>query len=163
LLGQGTVWGINYAVFVLLGFVLFAGLILNRTTLGRYVFAVGGNPEAAELSGVRTSFVRISTFAMSGLACGLAAAILVSLVGNVDTTQTAQNFTLYAIAAVILGGTSIYGGYGAIWRSLCGVFVLALLDNYFNLLAINDFYLPITKGVLILAAVGLSTAGGRSR
>jgi ribose transport system permease protein len=163
LLGNGTVWGINYAVFVLVGFSLFAAIVLNRTALGRYVFAVGGNAEAAELSGVRTSFVRTSTFAISGLACGLAAAILVSLVGNVDTTQTALNFNLYAIAAVILGGTSIYGGYGAIWRSLCGVFVLALIDNYFNLLAISDFYLPVTKGALILAAVGLSTAGGRRR
>lgn len=161
-LGQGTVAGVQVPVFVLIAFVLVAIILLNRTVFGRYVFAVGGNAEAAELSGVRVDLTRIAAFAFSGFAAGLAAAILVSRVASGEP-QTGQDLTLNAIAAVILGGTSIYGGEGAVWRSLAGVFLLALIDNGFNLMSANPFYKYLVTGLIIVLAVALSASGGKRR
>jgi ribose transport system permease protein len=161
-LGQGRVGGIYIAVLVLIAFVLVAMVLLNRTVLGRHIFAVGGNQQAAELSGVRVDAVKVAAFGFSGLAAGLAAAILVSRVASGEP-QTGADITLQAIAAVILGGTSIYGGVGAVWRSIAGVFLLALIANGFNLLNANPFYKDLVTGLVIVSAVALSAAGGRRR
>jgi ribose transport system permease protein len=161
-LGQGQVGGIYYAVIVLVVFALLGGFLLNYTAFGRYVFAVGGNEEAAQLSGVRVNWVKIGTFAFSGFAAGVAAAILVSRISS-GQAQAGAGMELQAIAAVILGGTSIYGGVGAVWRSLAGVFLLALINNGFNILNANPFYKDLTTGVIILSAVALSAAEARRR
>jgi ribose transport system permease protein len=161
-LGRGQIAGVYTPVWVLIAFSVIAIFLLGRTVLGRHVFAVGGNPEAAELSGVRVDMVRIATFAFSGLASGLAGAILVSRVAS-GQPQTGQDLTLNAIAAVILGGTSIYGGAGAVWRSLAGVFLLALIANGFNLMDANPFLRQLVTGLIIVFAVALGAAGGRRR
>ncbi len=162
-LGQGNILGsIPIAVVVFVVYFALSVLLLNRTVLGRYIFAVGGNREAAELSGVRVDLVTTAAFAFSGLASGLAAAILVSRVASGEP-QTGSDIPLNAIAAVILGGTSIYGGEGAVWRSVAGVFLLALIDNGFNLLSANPFYKYLVTGLVIVSAVALSAAGGRRR
>jgi ribose transport system permease protein len=161
-LGQGKVGGVYYAVILLVAFALLGGFLLNHTAFGRYVFAVGGNQEAAELSGVRVNWVKIGTFAFSGFAAGVAAAILVSRISS-GQAQAGTGLELQAIAAVILGGTSIYGGVGAVWRSLAGVFLLALISNGFNILNANPFYKDLTTGVIILSAVALSAAETRRR
>jgi ribose transport system permease protein len=161
-LGQDKVGGIFYAVLVLVAFALLGGFLLNYTVFGRCVFAVGGNEEAAQLSGVRVNWVKIGTFAFSGFAAGVAAAILVSRISS-GQAQAGAGLELQAIAAVILGGTSIYGGVGAVWRSLAGVFLLALINNGFNILNANPFYKDLTTGVIILSAVALSAAEARRR
>jgi ribose transport system permease protein len=161
-LGLGKVGEVYYAIFVLIGFALLAGFLLNRTVFGRYVFAVGGNQEAAELSGLRVNWVKVGTFAFSGFAAGVAAAIGVSRISSGQALAGA-GLELQAIAAVILGGTSIYGGVGAIWRSLAGVFLLALINNGFNILNVNPFFKDLTTGVIILSAVALSAADARRR
>jgi ribose transport system permease protein len=161
-LGQGSIGPLPIAVVVFVAFFILATVLLHRTVLGRYIFAVGGNREAAELSGVRVDLVTIAAFAFSGLASGLAAAILVSRVASGEP-QTGSDIPLNAIAAVILGGTSIYGGEGAVWRSVAGVFLLALIDNGFDLLSANPFYKYLVTGVVIVSAVALSAAGGRRR
>jgi ribose transport system permease protein len=161
-LGQGQIGPLPVAVLAMAGFVLLAGLLLNLTVFGRQVFAVGGNPEAAELSGVRVGAVRIGTFAFSGLAAGLAGAVLVSRIASGEP-QSGLGLTLQAIAAVILGGTSIYGGVGAVWRSIVGVLLLALIENGFNLLNANPFLRDLVTGVIIVFAVALSAIGGRRR
>jgi ribose transport system permease protein len=161
-LGQGKVSGVYYAVLVLVAFALLGGFLLNYTVFGRCVFAVGGNEEAAELSGVRVNWVKVGTFAFSGFAAGVAAAILVSRISS-GQAQAGTGLELQAIAAVILGGTSIYGGVGAVWRSLAGVFLLALINNGFNILNANPFYKDLTTGVIIVSAVALSAAGARRR
>ena len=159
-LGQGT-WGpVTISSIVMVVWVLVAMVVLNRTVVGRHVFAVGGNSEAAALSGVSVRSTHIFTFAASGLACGIAAAIIVSRVSSGQPTQGAD-ITLNAIAAVILGGTSIYGGAGALWRSLTGVYLLALIGNGFNLLGANQFYKSMVTGVVIVAAVALAAVGRR--
>lgn len=160
-LGRAQYFGVNVAVIVL---ILFAGLlavVLTQTGLGRRIFAVGGNVQAAELSGIRVDRVRVATFAISGLAAGLASAITVSRISMGQPTA-GQGMELQAIAAVILGGTSIYGGEGAVWRSVAGVMLLALINNGFNILNADPFYKDLATGVVILVAVAVSVAGKRS-
>lgn len=159
-LGQNSIGPIAIATVVLVVFALLMMFLLNRTVAGRHVFAVGGNPEAAALSGIRVNAIHVLTFAMSGLAAGVAAAILVSRVSSGQPTQ-GSDITLNAIAAVILGGTSIYGGAGAVWRTLTGVYLLALIGNGFDLLDANQFYKNLVTGIVIVSAVALAASGRR--
>lgn len=142
-----TIW-IFAAVAVILGFVL------ARTAFGRYVYAVGGNPEAARLSGVHVNRIRVATFAISGMCAGIAG----MLAASQDATGSAaggMGLELSAIAAIVIGGTSIYGGEGAVWRSVLGVLLIALINNGFNLLSINPFYQSVVQGAIIIVAVAL--------
>jgi ribose transport system permease protein len=159
-LGRGRVGIVNIAVIVLIVFVAAVMFLLNRTTFGRRVHAVGGNEEAAILSGVRINAIKIGTFALTGLASGLAAAIATSRI-SMGQPQAGEGMELQAIAAVILGGTSIYGGAGAVWRSVAGVLLLSLIGNAFNILNANPFFKDLTTGLIIVAAVALSAAGRR--
>ena len=159
-LGREKIGILNVAVIVMFGFMLLMMFVLNRTTLGRAIFAVGGNEEAALLSGIRTNFVKIVTFALSGAAAGLAGVITVSRLSMAEP-QAGTGMEFDAIAAVILGGTSIMGGAGAIWRSMAGVLLMALIGNGFNILNVNPFYKSLTTGVIIVLAVALAAAGKR--
>lgn len=159
ILGRGRVGEINYTVFILVAAFAAFSFLLDRTVAGRFIYAVGGNREAAVLSGVRTGRIQVLTFALSGLAAGVAGAITVSRVAT-GSAQAGLGLELVAIAAVILGGTSIYGGEGAVWRSLAGVMLLALITNGFNILNANPFYRELTTGLIIVLAVALS-AGKR--
>ena len=149
---------VNVAVVVLIAFTAVMMFLLNRTTFGRRVYAVGGNEEAAILSGVRVNLVKIGAFALTGIASGFAAAISVSRL-SMGQPQAGAGMELEAIAAVILGGTSIYGGEGAVWRSVAGVLLLQLINNAFNILNVNPFYKDLTTGLIIVAAVAASAAG----
>jgi ribose transport system permease protein len=162
ILGRGRIEGVNYAILVFLVFAAAMWIVLDRSPLGRYIYALGGNEEAAVLSGVRVARVRIATFVFSGLAAGIAGAIIVSRISS-GQPQTGEGMALQAIAAVILGGTSIYGGMGAVWRSIAGVYLLALIGNGFNILNVDPFVKDLVTGLIIIAAVGLSAARGRRR
>lgn len=160
-LGRDKIAGVFIAVWVMVIFALLLTFLLNRTVFGRKVFSVGGNEEAAILSGIRTNRIKIATFALAGLAAGLASAIQVSRI-SMGQASAGTGMELQAIAAVILGGTSIYGGVGAVWRSIAGVLLLALINNGFNILNADPFYRDLTTGLVILAAIGIS-AGGKPR
>lgn len=157
-LGRDRIGGIFIAVFVMIVVVAAMWLLLSRTVFGRHVYAVGGNSEAAELSGIRVNRIQITVFMLSGLAAGSAAAIGVSRIASGQPLAGA-GLELSAIAAVILGGTSIYGGIGAVWRSIAGVFLIALIGNGFDLLNLNPQLKDMVTGFIILAAVGLAAAG----
>lgn len=157
-IGRGRIGMVNIAVVILAIFVAAMMVLLNRTTFGRRVYAIGGNEEAAVLSGVRVNAVKIGTFALTGLAAGLAAVIATSRI-SMGQPQAGQGMELEAIAAVILGGTSIYGGQGAVWRSVAGVLLLALIGNAFNILNVNPFFKDLTTGLIIVTAVALSAIG----
>lgn len=159
-LGRGRIGMVNIAVIVLLVFMAAMMVLLNRTTFGRRVFAVGGNEEAAILSGIRTNLVKTVTFALSGAAAGLAGVITVSRLSMAEP-QAGAGFELEAIAAVILGGTAITGGAGAIWRSVAGVLLMALIGNGFNILNVNPFFKDLTTGVIIVIAVALAASKPR--
>ncbi|MEV4891168.1 ABC transporter permease [Nonomuraea sp. NPDC055795] len=132
-------------------------LVLWRTTLGRRVYAVGGNPEAARLSGIRVGPVRIVVFTISGVCAALAGLVLAARGGSAQASMGTL-LELSAIAAAVIGGTSILGGEGAIWRGMIGVLILTLIGNGFNLLGWDTTYRPIVEGLLILAAVGTDYA-----
>lgn len=161
-LGRARVGGVYIAVFVLIAVIAIGSLLLQKTVFGRHVFAIGGNEHAAELSGVRVSRVRISVFVLSGLAAGVAAAIGVSRIAS-GQPQAGLGIELDAIAAIVLGGTSINGGVGAVWRSIAGVFLIALIGNGFDIMNINAQLKDLVTGVIILAAVALSAIGKRGR
>ena len=156
-LGREKIFDVHVAVYVLLVFAIISTFILNRTTIGRYIFAIGGNEDASILSGIKVNLVKIFTFSFCGFASGIAAAVQVSRI-SLGTSQAGLGMELQAIAAVILGGTSIYGGSGAVWRSIAGVMLLALINNGFNILNADPFYKDLTTGLVIIAAVAL-TAG----
>lgn len=159
-LGRGKLFGVFNAIWLMVIFALALSFLLTRTTFGRRVMAVGGNEEAAILSGIRTDKIKIATFAIAGFAAGLASIITTSRVA-LGQASAGEGMELQAIAAVILGGTSIYGGQGAVWRSLAGVFLLALVSNGFNILNVDPFFRDLTTGLIILAAVGISAIGMR--
>jgi len=156
-LGREKIFDIHVAVYILLVFAIISTFILNRTTIGRYIFAIGGNEDASILSGIKVNLVKIFAFSFCGFAAGIAAAVQVSRI-SLGTSQAGLGMELQAIAAVILGGTSIYGGSGAVWRSIAGVMLLALINNGFNILNADPFYKDLTTGLVIIAAVAL-TAG----
>jgi ribose transport system permease protein len=159
-LGRGRIGPIYIAILVMITFAVILMVLLNRTTLGRKMLAVGGNEEAAVLSGIRTNRIKIIAFSITGLAAGLAAAISVSRISMGQATAGA-GIELESIAAVIIGGTSIYGGKGAIWRSIAGVIMLALINNGFNILNADPFFKDFTTGLIIVAAVAISASGNR--
>jgi ribose transport system permease protein len=162
-LGLGTVWSINYPIFVWAGFALVCGFLLSRTTFGRYVYAAGGNAEAARLSGVRVGVVRTATFAISGLSGGIAGVILASEVGTAQADSGNAANTFDAITAVVLGGVSILGGEGAIWRAVLGAFFLQMIGNGFNLLNVKPEYQNVFKGAILVLAVSLDAWARRRR
>lgn len=139
-------------VFLLVAVVL--GLLLSRTVFGRTVYAVGGNAEAARLSGISTRSVTVSVFAISGVCAAIAGILVAARTGDAQASML-TGMELTAIAAAVVGGTSIMGGEGAIWRGVLGVLVLGLISNGFNLLGIDSTYQQVVQGVLILIAVGV--------
>jgi ribose transport system permease protein len=152
--------GVKFSIWIFVIFALLAGFLLSRTGFGRWVYAGGGNVEAARLSGINTRMVKTMAFGISGLAAGLAGAILVSRNGEGQAGDGISD-VLAAFAAVVVGGTSVAGGRGAIWRTVLGVIFLGLITNGFNLLNVDPIYQQIVQGGIILAAVGIDALSRR--
>ena len=146
--------GVKTSIWTMLAAVVALGLLLATTKWGRYMYAAGGNPEAARLAGVRVDRIRILTFALSGMAAGLAGVIDTAKVLTAQATSN-DTLTFTVLAAIVVGGTSILGGEGAVWRSVVGVLFIALIGNGYLLLALDPLYQQITLGVLLLLAVAL--------
>lgn len=151
----GSTWvGLTSPSWYFLAAAAIFAFLLHRTTYGRYVYATGGNIEAARLAGVRTGRVLISTYCLSGLAAGFAGVMIASK----QSTGQANAFPgveFDVIAAVIVGGTSILGGAGAVWRTLTGLYLLALIQNGANLLSIDQTLQDVIYGGIILTAAAL--------
>lgn len=162
-LGNGRVLGIRTPIVLCVAVALVCWFLLSRTAFGRYVYAIGGNEEAARLSGVRVGRVKVAAFALCGACASLAGIVAASRAGT-GQTGVGVGMELSAIAAVVIGGTSILGGEGAIWRTILGVFLLALINNAFNILDVPTYYRDLVTGALILVAVSvnsLATSGRR--
>ncbi|WP_433325285.1 ABC transporter permease [Spirillospora sp. CA-294931] len=154
-LGGPTVLAdVTAPTLLLAGVAAFCWILLARTTLGRCVYAVGGNAEASRLSGVRVGAVRVAMFALSGTCAGAAGLVMAARGGSAQA-DLGTLLELTAIAAVVIGGTSILGGQGTVWRALVGVLILTLISNGFNLLGWNPIYKQLIEGLLILTAVTL--------
>ncbi len=153
-LGQGSVGPIPVPVLVMLLTVAIIWLVLRHTVFGRNVYAVGSNPEAARLAGVRVTRVLIGVYTISGFLAALGGLVLTARLSSAQPTAGA-GFELDAIAAVVVGGTSLSGGEGSILRTLVGALIIGVLNNGLNLLNVDPFVQPIVKGAVILIAVGL--------
>ena len=172
MLGDFRFWALPTVGGLTGGTLLFAvvavvlGFALWGTTFGRRIYAVGGNEEAARLSGVRTPLIHISVFAINGVCAAAAGMVLASRAGSAQPGM-GVGLELTAIAAVVIGGTSILGGAGAVWRTVVGVIILTVIGNGFNLLHWDTTYQQVVTGVLIFVAVAadawLSRASRRAR
>lgn len=151
-IARGRIWGITKATWIAAAVVAVFWVLLSRTRFGRHVYATGGNPEAAHLAGIRVKIVTLLTFVLTGAATGLAGALSASrtLVGQPHDDFT---FVFSVLTAVIVGGTSIAGGEGAVWRTLFGAFFIALVINGFNLLQIDPIIQRLIQGGVIVLAV----------
>lgn len=147
-------WEIPSPILYFIGAGVLATLLLGRTGFGRHVYAVGSNETAARLSGVNVARVKVIVFAIAGVVSALAALIHTALV-NQGSENDGAGYELNAIAAVVIGGTSLAGGSGTIVGSMVGALILGVLDNILNLRAIESDYQQILKGAIIVVAVVL--------
>ena len=151
--GSSTVlFQVTAPVWVCFGLILFFGFLLRRTTFGRNTLAIGGNEEAARLAGVAVTRVKIIIFAMQGVVATLAGILLAAQFGLGDP-KTAQGSELSIISACVLGGVSLSGGVGRMTYVVAGVFIMGVVENAMNLLAIESFYQYIVRGSVLLCAV----------
>jgi len=158
-IGQNRVAGVQYPVIIFALVAIVLQLVLAFTVFGRHLYGVGGNREAARLSGLKVDRTVIITFVITGAACGLAGLIDASTTGSgsSDLSGLGGQLALLAIAGVALGGTSIFGGIGSVWRTVVGVLILGMITNGFDLLAVPDYWQDVVRGILIICAVAISS------
>lgn len=159
MLGGGYVAGLVPipVVWMLIMFGLFA-FLLKKTVFGRHVYATGGNEEAARLSGVKVDQIKLWVYTVSGAMSAMAGVVLTSRLNSAQPTA-GSGYELDAIAAVVLGGTSLTGGRGWIFGTLMGALLIGVLNNGLNLLGVSSFYQQVIKGVVILLAVLIDRSG----
>ena len=151
-LGRENLLGIPISVVVMLVIIAFGWFTLSKTTFGRSVYAVGGNEEATRLSGLSTSRIKILIYGISGLAAAVSGVLLSARLASGQPTL-GQGNELDAIAAVVLGGTSLFGGRGQLWGTIVGGLILSVLGNGLNLIGVSSFWQLVVKGVVLLVAV----------
>jgi len=150
-----TQWlGVTTAAWTMIIVVIVLGVVLARTIAGRYMYAAGSNAEASRLAGVRVQRIKLVTFAISGGAAGLGGIIDSSRVLSASSSNGGTALTFTVLAGIVVGGTSILGGEGAIWRTVVGTLFIAVIGDGFTLLGWNPLYEQITLGVILLLAVG---------
>lgn len=153
-LGGGTILGVPVPIWLLVVLALLAGFVARRTPFGRHVFAVGGNERAAALSGVRVQSIRLTVYVISGALAALSGMVVTSqLVAAQPATGT--SYELNAIAAAVLGGTSLMGGRGSIGGTIIGAFVIGVLADGLVMLGVSDFWQMVIKGLVIIIAVAI--------
>jgi ribose transport system permease protein len=156
-LGQHKAGGIQYPVIIFAVVAIVLQVVLAYTVFGRHLYGVGDNRNAARLSGLKVNRIVITTFVITGAACGLSGLIDSSTTGSgtSDMSGLGGTLALLAIAGVALGGSSIFGGVGSVWRTVVGVLILAMITNGFDLLAVPDYWQNIVRGALIILAVAI--------
>ena len=154
-IGNGTFLGIPWLAIIALAVILISWLVLRSTVLGTWIYAVGGNQEAARLTGIKVWVVLLFVYGVSGLLSGLGGVMSAARLYAANGLQLGQAYELDAIAAVILGGTSFVGGVGSIWGTLIGALIIAVLSNGLILTGVSDIWQFIIKGLVIIVAVAL--------
>jgi ribose transport system permease protein len=154
-IGNGSVLGIPILAWIALAVIAISWFILRRTVLGTWIYAVGGNHEAARLTGIKVSLVLMFAYGASGFLSGVGGIMSAARLYAANGLQLGQAYELDAIAAVILGGTSFVGGVGSIWGTLVGALIIAVLTNGLILTGVSDIWQFIIKGLVIIAAVSL--------
>ncbi len=151
-IGKGVIAGIPFPVILLLILYLIAHYLLTQTSFGRNVYAFGGNREAARLSGIRVKYTEWLVYIFNGLMSGIAAIVLTARLGSAQSTS-GEGIEMDAIAAVILGGTSLSGGSGFVLPTVVGAMIMGIIDNILTLMNVNPHATNIVKGAVVLIAV----------
>lgn len=160
-LGSGTVLGIPVLILIFILVFALCSVILNKTVLGRYIYAVGGNEQAARASGINVDRVKLAVYSMSGLLAGLAGILLASRI-TTGQPNAGAGFELDAIAAVVIGGTSTSGGKGSMAGTLIGVLLIGVINNSLDLLNVTSYYQQVVMGIIIIGAVVLDSLNQKS-
>ncbi len=153
-LGAGSIGPVPVPVIIMLAAFLLGGLVLRFTPYGRQVYAVGGNEEAARLSGIPVNRVKLITYMISNVSAALGGIIFSARV-TVGDPWAGRGLELDAIASVVLGGTSLFGGVGSLWGTLLGALIISMINNLLNLLNVSPYTQGIAKGFIILVAISL--------
>jgi ribose transport system permease protein len=151
-LGAGRILGIPFPTIIMVIVFVVSHIVLTKTKFGRYVYAVGGNLEAARLAGINTNFILTSVYIISGVLSAISGILLASRV-NSGQPNAGLMYELDVIAAVVVGGTSLFGGRGTIIGTFIGAMLIAVLKNGLNLLNVGSYIQQIVVGVVILLAV----------
>ncbi|MGR3796426.1 ABC transporter permease [Vannielia sp. SX4] len=159
-IGTGNLLGIPVMIWILIAVALVATYIAQRTPLGRHIYATGGNERGAELSGVRVRRVKMFVYMFSGLMAAIVGIIIASQL-KAAHPATGEFFELNAIAAAVLGGTSMSGGRGRIWGTIVGAFVIGILSDGLVMMGVSSFWQMVIKGLVIVAAVVIDQAQSR--
>ncbi|MER9947224.1 ABC transporter permease [Mesorhizobium sp. M0047] len=153
-LGRGAVVGIPVSVWLMAIIFVVGEIVLSKTTYGRSLYAIGGNDEAARLAGLRTVLIRASSYVICS-ACAAVAGMIIASRLSIGQADIGSTMALDAIAVVVIGGTSLMGGEGAVWRSAIGLLIVAVLTNLLDSLAVDSNYQLVIKGTIVVAAVAL--------
>lgn len=151
-IGKGSVAGIPIPFIIMLVVFLIFYIMLTKVKLGRYIYAVGGNAQAAMVSGINVKRVLMSVYVFSGICCGVGAVMLTARV-SAGLPTAGDGYELDAIAATVIGGTSLSGGTGKLWGTLIGVLLLGMVNTGLDLLNVTSYYQQVVKGLIILGAV----------
>jgi ribose transport system permease protein len=153
-IGSGYLFGLPIPVYLLLIFLAIGTLFAQRTIWGQEIYAIGANPVAARLSGIPVARRLLLVYAVSGTMAGLASIIFLSRLNSAEA-DIGESLTLPAIAAVLIGGTSLFGGVGTVFGTFVGALILTLVLNGMNLLSVNANWQPLVTGVIVILAVWL--------
>ncbi|AYE33597.1 ABC transporter permease [Clostridium septicum] len=151
-IGNGKIGVLPIAVLITIIVAVIAMYMLSQTRFGRYLYAVGGNEDSARLSGINTNKIKTLVYVLSGIAAAISGVIITSRIGSASP-NAGSGFELDAIAAVVIGGTSLAGGEGKISGTIIGALIIGVLNNGLNLMNVSPFYQSIVKGLVILIAV----------
>ena len=151
-LGQGYIVGIPFPVIIMFIVFIVLYVLLHKTSFGKSVYAIGGNEKAAYISGVKLNKVKIIIYSISGIMASISGLIITSRLSSAQPTAGAS-YEMDAIAAVVLGGTSLSGGKGRILGTLIGALIIGVLNNGLNIIGVSAFWQQVVKGVVILIAV----------
>jgi D-xylose transport system permease protein len=158
-----AVRGLPWVVLVILVVVVAWSFLLGRTRFGRYIYAIGGNAEAARRAGINLSRIRVAAFTLAGLTAGIMGIIYASYLGSVSTNVPGGNNVLYAVAAAVIGGTSLFGGRGKMLGAVLGGVIVAVIYNGLQLLGLGAAAINIWTAAVLLAAVTVDSLARRNR
>jgi ribose transport system permease protein len=153
-IGQGRLFGVPTPLILMVVAYVALSIILARTRFGRFVYATGGNTEASRLIGLPVERVQVTLYIVSGVSGAVAGTMLAAQLGAAAPAAAAPHL-LTVIAAIILGGTSLYGGRGSVWGTLLAVLILGTLNNGLTLMDVSSFWQDVTRGVVLMLAVSL--------
>ena len=156
-IGQGLIFGIPLPVIIFAAVFIVCWITLNKTKFGRYVYAVGGNEKSAKISGINTRLIIFVVYVVSGLMSAVGGLILTART-SAGLPQAGVSYELDAIAAVVIGGTSLKGGEGSLLGTLLGAMILGVINNGLDILSVSSYYQQVIKGLIIIGAVLLDSS-----